>query len=219
MDKTARLQWAGLALAVSLSGGLAHAAPVEVKSAPVDAAFLASVGIVPTGTFALARQVQDVDGRHVLVLTRTEGPSREMPDPARNERIDLLATYYAELPSGWKQAWTIKDSVDCPGLDGAARFLSKGVTVTDLDRNGVAEVTVPYMTFCGGGVDPGVLKIILRQGETKLALRGETEVRLEGNAPMGGTNTPDKALLQPENTVFKRHLDKVWQQVKVVKLW
>jgi hypothetical protein len=213
------MQWAGVALAACLAGGSAHAAPVDVKGSPVDAAFLASVGITPTGTLAGARQVLDAGGRHVLVLTRTEGPSREMPDPGRKERIDLLATYYDELPSGWKQAWTIKDAVDIPGLDIDGRFLDKGVTVTDLDRNGAAEVTVSYTTFCGGGVDPGVLKVILRQGETKLALRGETELRLPGMAPDGGGYTPDKDLLLPGNAVFKRHLDKVWQQVKVVELY
>jgi len=218
MRNTGLMQWAGATLAACLAGGIAHAAPVVVKSSPVDAALLASLGITPTGTLAHARQVQDAGGRHVLVLTRTEGPSREMPDPNRKERIDLQATYYDESPTGWKQAWTIKEVVDCPGLDLAGKFLSKGVTVTDLDRNGVAEVTVPYMTFCGGGVDPGVLKVILRQGETKFALRGETELRLKGMAPAGGQYKPDKDLLLPANAVFKQHLEKVWQQVKVVDM-
>jgi hypothetical protein len=207
-----------LALAAILAGLTAQAAPVEVKSAPADAAFFASAGFQPPAGLVEARQVQDVDGRHILVLSRSEGPSREMPDPERNERFELLATYYGETPSGWKQSWTIKDGVDCPGLDGEAQFLRKGVTVTDLDRNGIAEVTVAYSTFCGGGVDPSVLKVILRQGETKLALRGETELRFKGQPPMGGKNTPDKDLLRPENAVFKQHLDKVWRQVKVVEL-
>jgi hypothetical protein len=192
-------------------------AAAEVKSAPADAAFFASAGFTPPAGLVEGRQVQDVDGRHILVLSRTEGQSREMPDPERNERFELLAAYYNEQPTGWKQVWTIKDGVDCPGLDGEAQFLRKGVTVTDLDGNGVAEVTVPYSIFCGGGVDPAVLKVILRQGDTKLALRGETELRFKGQAPMGGKNTPDKALLLPENAVFKQHLDKVWKQVKAVQ--
>lgn len=212
------MQWAGVALAACLTGGLAHAAPADVKSSPVDAAFLARVGIKPIDTLAEARQVQDAGGRHVLVLTRSEEPTHSTYDPDSKERIELLATYYDEVSGGWKQAWTIKEVVDCPGLDLAGRFLSKGVTVTDLDRNGVAEVTVPYFTFCGGGVDPGVLKVILRQGDTKFALRGETELRLKGMAPTGGQNKPDKDLLLPANAVFKRHLDKVWQQVKVVDM-
>ena len=132
------------------------------------------------------------------------------------ERIDLRATYYSESAKGWAEDWTIRDSVDCPELDSAAEFLPKGVTVTDLDRNGMAEVTVSYSMFCGGGVDPSELKVILRQGETKLALRGDTQVKV-AEAPVrweGGANTPDKALSKPENAVFKRHLDKVWAQVK-----
>ncbi|QEI04507.1 hypothetical protein FXN63_00675 [Pigmentiphaga aceris] len=225
LDKVAnaaRVRWvsaAALLACVSVGIGVAHADPSVVKSAPADAAFFASASFKPPAGLVEARQVLDISGRHILTLTRIEGPSREMPDPKRNERFDLLVTYYEETPTGWQPAWTIKDGVDCPGLDGAAQFLSKGVTVTDLDRNGMAEVTVPYATFCGGGVDPAVLKVILRQGETKLALRGETELQFPGQPSMGGKNTPDKALLLPENAVFKRHLDKVWQQVKVVELW
>lgn len=184
----------------------------------MDAAFLASVGIKPTGTLAAARQVQDAGGRHVLVLTSTVGPSRHQPD-ASEGRIDLRASYYDEQPSGWQEAWTIKDFVDCPEVDMVGKFLPKGLGVTDLDRDGVAEVTVPYFTFCGGGVDPGVLKVILRQGGTKFALRGENEIRLKGQPQDGGRYTPDKDLLLPANAVFKRHLDKVWQQVKVVDMY
>lgn len=210
--------WLSVGLFIGPSIAVAQAAqPREVTSAPVDAAFLAGVKIQPGGTLVEARQVQDVTGRHVLVLTRTVGPSREQPG-AREGRIDLRATYYDEQPSGWQEAWTIKDFVDCPELDRMGKFLVKGLSVTDLDRNGVAEVTVPYMTFCGGGVDPGVLKIILRQGATKFALRGENEILIPGYEPDGGRYTPDKDLLLPGNAVFMRHLDKIWQLVKVVKM-
>lgn len=216
MNKARQGRGLGLALAASLACMTSQAAPVAVKSAPADADFFTSASFHPPVGLVDARQVQDVDGRHILVLSRTLGPSREQPKAGPEGRIDLRVTYYDERPFGWREAWTIKDSVDCPDLDMEGKFLAKGVTVTDLDRNGVAEVTVPYMTFCGGGVDPGVLKIIMRQGETKFALRGENEILIPGYAPDGGKNTPDKALLLPENAVFKRHLDKVWAQVKVV---
>ena len=201
-------------MVMGLACTAAQAAPVEVKSAPADAAFFKSAAFPPPPAMVDARQVTDAGGRHMLILTRTAGPSREQPDPAREERVDLRATYYDETPSGWAEAWTIRDAVDCPQLDLEGKFLPKGVTITDLDRNGVAEVTVAYSMFCGGGVDPAALKVILRQGDMKLALRGETEIQLEGTTREGGGNTPDKALLRPENAVFKKHLDKVWSQVK-----
>jgi len=37
-------------------------------------------------------------------------------------------------------------------------------------------------------------------------------------APAGGQYKPDKDLLLPANAVFKQHLEKVWQQVKVVDM-
>ena len=50
-------------------------------------------------------------------------------------------------------------------------------------------------------------------------MRGENEIRLRGQAQDGGRYTPDKDLLLPKNAAFKRHLDKVWQQVKVVDMY
>ena len=37
----------------------------------------------------------------------------------------------------------------------------------------------------------------------------------EGSQRAGGTNKADKALLESDKAVFKRHMDKVWQQVYV----
>jgi hypothetical protein len=205
---------AGTAFAAGLACAAANAVAIDVTSAPADAAFFRSAAFTAPAGVVDARQVLDVAGRHILVLTRVAGPSREQPNPAREERIDLRVAYYSETPTGWAEEWTIRDFVDCPELDSAADFLLKGTTVTDLDRNGMAEVTVSYTMFCGGGVDPSALKVIMRQGNTKFALRGETELRMPGQAPAGGGKTADKALSLPENAAFKRHLDKVWSDVQ-----
>jgi hypothetical protein len=179
---------------------------------PADAAWLAQQGIATAGTLVDARRVTDKFGEHVLVLTRKEGSAA-----GRVERIDLLAAYYVRAGTAWKQEWTIRDGVDCPGLDADAGFYVKAITFTDLNGDGRVEATVPYHTFCGGGIDSQTVKVILREGATKLAIRGASRVELPGQKPFGGEHQADKALDQPALAAYKRHLEAVWQAVSVDK--
>lgn len=157
------------------------------------------------GTFVKGLTIRDMAGEHALLLTRLTGPSSVQPG-TRNEQTQLRVAYFTRVGNAWKQDWTINDGVDCPGLDHAAQFFSSQVTVTDLDGNGMAEVTVPYKLFCGGGIDAAVLKIIMRQGDQKFAMRGTTLIAIPGETPFGGEATYDKSLSLPVNVPFRKHI-------------
>lgn len=191
----------------------------EVSSSNIGKNELLREHIAVNGDMVTALTVQDKTGVHILVLSSASGPSRAQPNPARVERIDLRATYYRKAGSNgagpWTEEWTIKDGVDCPGLDASAAFFAKHVTVTDLNNDGVAEVIVPYKMFCGGGVDSDTVKIILRQGAEKYALRGESLVRIPGQEGFGGAYKTDAALSQPRNTAYQKHLLATWKQVYI----
>ena len=147
----------------------------------------------------------DTAGEHVLILSHKHD----------RDTIQLNATYFARGQTGWRQEWIIRDGVDCAGLDADASFFPAAVTFTDLNHDGRVEVTVSYRTFCGGGVDPYTVKVILRDGATKLAIRGESLVRFRGQPPFGGTHQYDKALLSPAYAAYKQHLDQIWKVVSV----
>lgn len=115
----------------------------------------------------------------------------------------------------WEEDWTVRDFVDCPGLDAAADFFTSALSVTDINSDGTAEVTIPYKLFCGGGVDSYTVKVILREGPLKLAIRGESEVRLPGQAPFGGGHQLDRRLLTQPYKLYREHLEKVWRTVSV----
>ena len=183
----------------------------DVTSVAIPAADLGRLQVETSGKVVSGKKVSDSLGEHILLLAEKPVASPN----GRIERIELVATYYDQAGGKWAPSWTIKDGVDCPGLDSAASFFAGATTVTDLDKDGKAEVTVAYKTFCGGGVDPSTVKVILRQGKQKFAIRGESLIKFKGQEPMGGTNKADKALLERDNAVFKRHMDKVWQQVYV----
>jgi len=189
------------------------AADAKVTSSSVRRADLDGERIAVAGNVISAMNVDDKNGRHILVLTSLSGPSRDEPGNNRTERTDLRATFYSKGNGKWVEEWHIKDGVDCPMLDHHAAFFGRHVTVTDINSDGIAEVTVPYKMFCGGGVDSDIIKVIMRQGQDKYAIRGESLVRLRGQESFGGSYKADSSLTLPRNAVYKQHLLKVWKQV------
>jgi hypothetical protein len=71
--------------------------------------------------------------------------------------------------------------------------------------------------FCGGGIEPHTVKVILREAATKLAIRGKSNMLYPGQEPFGGEHEYDKALLQPNRTAYKQHMDRIWREVSVFR--
>ncbi len=183
----------------------------------VDAVYLATQHIVVKGALISAQRVTDKAGEHVLVLSHKSGPSPSEPSE-REEYHELNAVYYGHNDGRWKPDWTIHDMVDCPTLDSAAEFFTSAVSITDLNGDGRSEVTIPYRLFCSGSIDYSTVKVILRDGGTKLAIRGELEMYQPGGKPaLQGKKQYDQSLLQPANSIYKQHLDAIWARIKLVK--
>lgn len=169
----------------------------------------------PIGRLVTARRIRDRDGEHILVLSRKAGPSPSNPTSGRIAHIELHAAYYSQRHSSWNEEWTVYDFVDCPGLDAAADFFTAAVSISDINRDGKAEITIPYKLLCGGGVDPYTVKIIMRDGSIKLALRGESELKIPGADPIGGEHRLDKTLLLPSYSAYRRHMEQIWKTVSI----
>lgn len=193
-----------------------HAAPAAVTARPADKAQLVKAGIAVAGNLVRAWHIADGAGDHLLVLSSKTGPSHQQPEEA-DARTDLVAGYYSRSASRWVREWAIMDGVDCPVLDHHALFFPGQVTITDLDNNGLAEVTVAYKMFCGGGIDDDDLKVIMRQGDQKFAMRGKTRAVMPSGETSGGEAVYDKLLSQPAYAVFKRHIEGVRAKVVTVK--
>jgi hypothetical protein len=191
------------------------AANAKVASRSLAEAELAGEHLVIAGKMISSWNIQDNNGQHILVLSSLGGPSRQQPGSDRLERTDLRASFYSKARGQWVEEWNIKDGVDCPGLDHQAAFFPKHVTVTDLNEDGTAEVTVSYKMFCGGGVDSDIIKVILRQGSEKYVMRGKSFVCLKGKESFGGNYKADASLALPRNAAYKNHLLKVWKQVHI----
>lgn len=103
-------------------------------------------------------------------------------------------------------------------LDSTAEFFTSAVTITDLNADGRSEVTIPYRLFCSSSIDYSTVKVILREGDTKLAVRGELKMyQHDGKPAIQGKKQYDNALLQPAYSAYKKHLDAVWARIKVIR--
>lgn len=79
---------------------------------------------------------------------------------------------------------------DC-STDVGASFIADSVEITDIDKNGYAEVSFMYRVFCSGGVDPQALKLIMYEKNRKYAIRGETLVTFPEQPAYGGETKID----------------------------
>lgn len=160
----------------------------------------------------------DQQGEHLLILSRNAVDStQEGAEKGRLEKKELRAALYRQNGNSAQQEWVIQDGVDCPVVDSEALFYTSQVTITDLLHDGTSEVTVPYRLFCGGGVDPATIKVILRKGEQKFALRGESLIVIPGSAPYGGSKTYDPELAKPQYRALKDHLTQIWNKIYIQK--
>ncbi|HET9503059.1 MAG TPA: hypothetical protein VFO93_05940 [Hymenobacter sp.] len=162
-----------------------------------------------SGRVVQALRYTDRTGTYTVLATEI-GPR---PDPAaqssEGQRADLYAYQYPA--TGAAPTWQVHDFADdCP-LDLEARFLSKALTVTDLDQDGTAEVWLVYRTTCRGDVSPSTQKIIMYEGPRKYAVRGTSRIALGGGRHDGGTYTLDAAWAAAPAS-FRQHAAQLWQQ-------
>jgi hypothetical protein len=166
---------------------------------------LAPAAVPPTlkhvGRVVQALRYTDRTGTYTVLATHTKSAGN-VP------RADLYAYQYPA--TGVAPTWQVHDFIaDCP-LDLQARFRPKGVTVTDLDQNGTAEVWLVYRTVCRGDVSPSTQKIIMYEGKRKYAVRGTSRITV-GTYTEGGGYTFDAAL-QAAPAAFRQHAAQLWQQ-------
>jgi len=125
----------------------------------------------------------------------------------------LSAYHFVFNGDSSKLLWKVYDfNKECP-VDLDLYFINKTFAVTDLDKNGIAEVWIMYKNYCHGDVSPVPTKIIMYEGNTKYALRGESRVQVSENEFIGGNYTLDDNF-RKGNVTFKQFAEKLWAQNK-----
>jgi len=127
---------------------------------------------------------EDKNGQNVLIICETEISSKG------DERSkELFAYQYIINGEDAKMLWKVNDFVkDCP-LDLSLSLIPGSVSVTDINKDGIAENTFLYRMSCKGDVSPDDMKLIMHQGENKYAIRGERILLMDGKKYGGTMNT------------------------------
>jgi hypothetical protein len=164
---------------------------VDVRTLPREVAY--------AGRVVAARRWTDRMGENVVLLTQS-GPlpvpqrvcakeTGSLSDPCR--RGEVYAYHYRRRGAGrYALLWRTFDSEPACAFDLTAGFEPGSLSVTDLDRDGVAETSFLYVLACRSDVSPAVLKLIMHEGAAKYAIRGTTRPK---GAGAGGEMAPDRA--------------------------
>ena len=123
---------------------------------------------------------EDKMGSNVIFITETEERGGE------ERHKELYGYHYIITDNENKLVWKINDFIkDCP-LDITLSYIDKSISITDLDKNGIAESSFIYRMACKGDVSPDDMKLIMHEGETKYAIRGTMILKITGEKPYGG---------------------------------
>ena len=172
------------------------------------------------GTVVEALQWKDQLGSHILIQTVTGHFVRKAHDDnlSKDYTLEDKSELYCYLftktdtDNEFKRKWRIYDYNDCFGVDWFTGFIPSATTITDVNNNGIAEVCIPYVLICRGGMDPGAMKIILYEDTTKYVLRGNTMLMCDSKNPYGGEFTESENL--KNNKTFSAFLKAHWERNK-----
>jgi len=161
---------------------------------------------------------KDKSGDNIVITTETgiyrnEKLKHEFEDGSDAE---LYAYHFTLSNNVATQTWRVKDFIaDCP-VDITASFVKNTFKITDLNKNGIAEVWLMYKTVCHGDVSPSNMKIIMYEGNNKYAMRGENKVQVGSDVNdkasfIGGEYKLD-ANFKNGPKVFKEYAQNLWKE-------
>lgn len=161
-----------------------------------------------------AANFTDKTGEYLVFTTETGVYDSEI----KNDEIELSDAYiyaflFSKKNNQYVKIWQVQDFItNCP-LDIEAKYVKNTFKITDLDRNGIAEIWLMYRKVCRGDVGPSEMKIIMYEGSKKYAIRGENKVFLQKNEDfkdeyLGGNYNVDQAF-KDGPTIFLNFAKKI----------
>ena len=178
----------------------------EIKSTAVKATDLPA-GVKVRGGFLSGVKFTDKNGTNYLLFGRSA-------DTKKNSAMLFVEDWVVPAKGPPRNLLPVRDFVEPCEMGGVtARFHDAARMITDLDGDGIAEVTFAYELSCRSDVSPGTYKLLVLENGTKYILRGETTVDL-GDSIMGGKFTADPAESKWP-AAFLRHAKQVWARTAV----
>lgn len=169
-------------------------------------------GIKYDGKVVASAKWNDSNGENYLIVT--EGAEKNQSDD--NRMKEMFGYQYVVTEGNAKQLWKINDFIkDCP-VDITLEYMPKSISVTDLDKNGIAETTFLYRMSCKGDVSEDDMKLMMHEGESKYAIRGSMKLKMAGET-YGGKMSVD-ASFDKAPKEFLDYAKEQWNKYQTEKL-
>jgi hypothetical protein len=140
---------------------------------------------------------KDTNGENVVLFAKNES--------------EINVYHYLVKPEEPKLLRKVYDVVENCEWDTVLEFVEQSITVTDLDKNDIGEITFAYRIACISDVSPKELKLLVLENGDKYIIRGETVINL-GSEEMGGDKNIDPSF-ESAPKEFLLHADEVWSKV------
>ena len=150
----------------------AQSVSAQIKTIALDKKSIPK-SIVYKGHIINAVQYTDGDGEHLMFTTETG--DLKVKDNDDLLKAELYACNYLITGNQQKLFWQMHDfTIACP-LDTKAQYIPNTFAITDLNKDGKAEVWLMYLTACRGDVSPASMKIIMHKGSKNMRLEFQVE--------------------------------------------
>jgi hypothetical protein len=151
------------------TGDVSPLKQVSVSDAPSNFKFKGKVSEVYT--------FSDNEGEHLIVVAET-GEFKSVGKDKSNDMKDteMYVHHFLQKNGTYTEVWKAQDYIrDCE-FDLILNIRPESMEVTDLDKDGIGEISFVYVLACISDVSPYDMKLLMYEGMTKYALRGTAKV-------------------------------------------
>jgi hypothetical protein len=150
----------------------------------------------------------DANGENVAVFTLREVRKREKG----GEDTGYLDVQHIVNSAPPKVLRHVRDQTESCDADMSVSFSDEALGVTDLDSDGIGELTFAYRMNCTSDYSPATLKLLVTENGDKYILRGSTyTMTAPEQRAAGGDYKADFGKAPPQ---FLEHAKKVWAKVR-----
>ena len=174
----------------------------------VDTQGKAPDGAEHRGEFRSALSWTDKYGKHAVVFGRTEHEGESSTTSM------LVADFQSFEGDAWVSQRQFKERVEKCEFDTTLTEFVGPWSVTDLDENGVAEVTFAWRAGCRSDVSALTHKVLVvgfdaEARVAKYVLRGTSGIEIAGTLDPASSFKADKAFDEAP-AAFRKHAEEVW---------
>lgn len=125
----------------------------------------------------------------------------------------LYAYHYVKQGSKYVLKRKLQDYVMSCALDLTLYYVHGSIKITDLDNDGIKEVSFVYIKSCRSDVSPHDMRFMLLENGNKYPLRGSTVIKLGGMEEGGDKKYGTEFTKAPK--AFKKFAEKQWNKYKL----